>query len=320
MSDNRMLTMLKEFVASSEPKNVNAQSTIYTSYWESWLLERVYNMLVFDLPDTWDKDYFITTLFNDGYIAVTDTELGVIPLSCGLSGQNVFLKPTTANFANPVLGSFDRAIVSKLKNNGSYTKLLTTKPCVIVKIYSNYRSIRPVINRYASMLAMCDRTINVNLLNSSVAFIGETPTQQQANTLKAMFSKIAEGEPAVFIKKTEETNWFYTNPKQSFIADVIQTLKTSIINEFYNEIGINNANTLKKERLNQDEVNSNNDAISINIDSILGNIRTAFSDCNILYPMLHISVNKRYKVSDNTSENDKEGDAETTTEEEDATK
>jgi hypothetical protein len=92
-------------------------------------------------------------------------------------------------------------------------------------------------------------------------------SKSQAETMKKMFDEISSGHPAVFVNENavNPAKFFFNNVKQNFVGEELQTVKRSIINEFLTEIGINNANTDKRERLNSDEVNANNSEIGCNV-------------------------------------------------------
>ena len=81
--------------------------------------------------------------------------------------------------------------------------------------------------------------------------------------------------------------------KQNFIADDIQLLKRKIINEYLTDIGINNTNLEKRERLTDDEVNANNDEVLANIQHWYDNISEGIKRVNE-----HYSLNISCKIRD----------------------
>ena len=219
-----------------------------------------------------------------GFITITDTQMGVLPLRCGVSGYNVFNHPTTVIVANPVLGNFERTI---------------DEDCALVKISYDYRGILDIIYRYAYMLAECDCSISVNLMNSKVAFIGLVESKQQANSMKAMYDMISKGEPAVFVKGSQinQDTILYNHVKENFIASDIQLLKRKIMSEFLTEIGVNNANTEKRERLTDNEVEANDSEIQLNAGYWLDNIKEGFEVANRLYNLnLSISLKNTFNT------------------------
>ena len=254
--------------------------------YRTWCLKKLFGAFDFKgVPDNWDYDYLLTNLFIHGYVAITDTSIGVIPLRCGITGVNVFDHATTAIFANAVLGNFER----NLFGDNPATD------CALVKIQYDYMGVMPVVDRYAALLALCDNSISVNLRNSKVAFIGLVSSKQQAAAFEKLYRKIDEGYPAVYAKKGDgltTDDIYYNHVRETYIANDVQLLKQSIKNDFLTEVGLNNANTDKRERLIVDEVNANNDEVQANVQHWLDNIREGLERANNLFG-LNLSVSLR---------------------------
>lgn len=260
--------VIKEFFAT-KPKDVDGVFNTSCMYYQHWMLQKIFGRFEFTgFLDWWDMDYFLEHLFLDGYICITYSVLGYIPLKCGFSGFNVFNHPTECNIAVPELGSFTRKIGTE---------------CSLVKISYDFHGINEQLARYAYLLASCDSAIAVNLMNTKVTMVGGVSSQKEAKELKKMYDKISMGEPAVYVSEAIADKFTYLPAKQNYIADMVQDTKRTIINEFLTEWGINNANTDKKERLVSDEVNANNEEINANIQSIIDNITEGFELANRLF-------------------------------------
>lgn len=253
------------------PKSVEGQWNAGNIYYREWMLKKILSRFeLVGAPDEWDMQYFWTHLFLDGAISIIDTTLGVIPVRCGYSGINVWDRPTTIIIANHVLGSFERTI----GKNGA-----------LIHLQYNYLGVEPILARYSELLASCDSALAVNLMNSKVAFIGFVDDKAQASTMQKMYDKISEGEPAVFVRKNQVNpeNFIFANVKQSFIADDIQLVRRKLVNDFLSDIGINNANLDKRERLNTEEVNANNEEVRFNVLNWLDCVQEGLDVANLLY-------------------------------------
>lgn len=254
--------------------------------YKTWCLKKLFGAFEFGgIPDEWDYDYMLTNLFIHGYIAITDTSAGVVPLRCGITGIDIFDHPTRAIFANAVLGNFER----NLYGDSPATD------CALVKIQYDYMGVMPIVDRYAALLALCDNSIAVNLRNSKVAFIGLVSSKQQAATFEKMYRDIDSGKPAVYAKKGDgltTDDIYYNHVRETYIANDVQLLKQSIKNDFLTEVGLNNANTDKRERLIVDEVNANNDEVQANVQHWIDNIREGLKRANALFG-LNLSVKLR---------------------------
>lgn len=273
---------------TTNPKIVDPKSSSFF-YYESMLLRKAISIYeLTGLPDNWDKDYILTKIMCNGFICITDTEAGILPLECGISGVNVFSHPTTVNVANPVIGSFERTI---------------DKDCALVKLQYNYSGINDILAHYATQLSECDSSIAVNLMNSKVTFIGLVGSKQQALSMKAMYDEITEGKPAVFVRgdQINGDNILYNHVKENFVAGDIQMLKRKIMSEFLTEIGVNNANTDKRERLTDDEVQANDAEIQLNSSYWLEELREGFNRANKMY---NLNINIKVKDVYNTETED----------------
>lgn len=264
--------LLRNFFAR-KPKDVDGVANSSCVYYREKLLRLIYQRYVFeDFPEKWEKDYFYDHLFIDGLLGVKDTSAGVLALKCGATGINLWDDPTTLVFANPVLGNFEGTI---------------GVDCEEIKICRRRVGVMEIVNRYATLLAMCDSGIAVNLMNTKLAYVFGATSKTQAETFKALFDRVSCGEPAVFtnnsVTNSLREQMFIMPAKQNFIADDIQLLKRKILNEFLTDIGINNTNLEKRERLTDDEVNANNDEVLANIYYWYDNISESLDKVNKMF-------------------------------------
>lgn len=266
--------LLNEFFAR-KPKDVDGVANTSAMYYRAKLLRLILQRFKWEnIPDNWEYDYFIEHLFLDGIIGITDTSAGILALKCGLTGIGIFEQPTEAIFANPVLGNFRRTL---------------GEDCEIIKIQYDYHGIGWILDRYSVLLAMCESSLATNLMNTKIAYVFGATSKTQAETFKALYDDIAMGKPAVFTS-TGNTGLMkeqlFTMPvKENFIADDVQLLKRKIINEFLTDIGINNTNLDKRERLTDDEVNANNDEVLANISHWYDNILDGISRVNKMFDL-----------------------------------
>lgn len=275
------------------PKKVEGLNNISYFYYRDVLLTKFFSVIrPVNFPTYWDIDYVYDCLFNDGYLCITDTKADVLPLKCGIGGVNLFNKPTTCFIANPILGSFNRTI---------------DDDCVLLyfwNLYGEYRNINNLITRYAQKMANIDGSIDISLINSRVAHIFEADSEGMKRTLEKIYDEVSSGKPAVVIKKGQKSMFEekkgmshdFLNVKNTFIGNDLMTIKRSIMNEFLTEIGIQNANTDKRERLNGDEVNSNNQETKALIDVWLETLNKCCDKVNDMFSLdIHFKLNEKYK-------------------------
>ena len=254
-------------ISNVEPSTVHARDTVITWYWRRWLLQKAMSLFTWKLPDNWDKDYFLYTLYCWGYVAIVKTDkYGVIPQGCTLGGLNVFYRPTWALISNPLLKGVLRPVIDE--------------QCTLFKLRPDYAGIMDVTNHYAELLAMVTETVATNLYNSQLSYVFTADGKAAAESFKKLYDRIHSGNPAAVIDKSlmdkdGKPRWtaFEQNLRNVFICPELQSFKKDLLDEYLTLIGIPTANTEKKERLIVDEVNSNNVETAIDWDRSLEGLR-----------------------------------------------
>lgn len=287
LSESKYWNSLKSAIIEAfgvKPDKVDSRFTIRTEFYRHQLTTKVKGLFKVKCPDTWDKDYLLTNLILEGKVCITDTKMGVVALRCAPHGYNVYDRPCDVTIANPVLGTMKR----KIGVDCELIYLLDNK---------NFRSLSQLINIYAAKLAMCDSSIDTNLMNTKLAYLIDCVDKKQADEAKAIYDKISQGEPAVFytseskiVDGGKKLQFFTTHVKEQYIVDKIQDEKRTIMNEFLTEIGINNVNTEKKERLITDEANANNDELEVNMSYAYDNIIECVERVKKMFTELELEI------------------------------
>lgn len=264
------------------PSTVHVKDSGLCRYFTKYLLQKAMSVFEWDLPGTWNKDYFLYVLYCWGYVAVVNTDkFGVIPQGCGLKGYDVFYAPTHAVIANPLL-------------SGILEPRIGTQ-CELLKLQPDFSGILDLVGHYAEQMALASQSVSVNLLNSKLSYVFTAKTKALAESLKKMYDQIASGEPAVVIDSRlknaadgEET-WkaFEQNVGGNYIVTNLLADLRKIEAMFDTEIGIPNANTDKRERLTQDEVNANNVETYSKCSMWLENLQ---EDCQKVNRMFGLSI------------------------------
>lgn len=265
------------FNSTVSPSTVHCRNTQLQRYFRRYLMQKAISVFKWQLPDTWDKDYFLYTLYGYGYCAVINTEeFGVIPQWGALGGYNVFYRPTYVIITNPLIKEMKRPTIGI--------------DCTIIKLQPDYGSITDLVNYYADMLALCSESIGINMINSHVSTVFPAANKAMAESYKKMYDKIASGDPAVVVDKnlfddTGKPVWtpFQANIKNEYIADNILADMRRIESQFDQDIGIPTANTDKRERLISSEVNSNNVETAIRCEFWLEQIKKAVEETNAMF-------------------------------------
>ncbi len=273
------------YTPSTVVKTQNAAYRFFCRYF--W--QKAVNVFRFDLPDTWSHRLFTAALFGNGAVAVVSTErFGVIPQWGVAGGFNVFYDPLYMTIANPLLPDL------------TGRQLEITKECAAIHLTPDWCGIADLVGFYAEKCALATQAMDVNLINSKLAYVFAAKDKNTAASFKTMFDHIATGEPAVVVDKKlfnddGSPNWqlFTQNLKQTYLtSDLLSDLR-KIEEEYDTKIGIPNANTDKRERLISDEVNANNVETNILSDGWLENIKQGLKMVKTMYGV-KINVERRY--------------------------
>lgn len=264
-----------------EPKSVEGLNNTSYFYYYDKLMKMIYTIFKFDnVPPYWNMPYFKEKLFNRGVLAVVDTSAGVLPLECSYDGINIWGMPVYFNINNVVLGN----LRGKIGEDGELIYFSVVE--------NTYKSMVQLVDRYASLLANIDGSLNTTLINSRMAQVFEASSNSQLKVMEKVYDQISNGKPAVFVRKNGEEPFehaIFNNVKNTYIGNDLIITKQSIFNEFKSEIGINNSNTQKKERLITSEVENNKEELNSNIYEWYFNLTDCINKVNAMFN-LNISV------------------------------
>lgn len=236
-----------------QPAEVKGSLNTETAYYEWALMWLVYYRYKLKIPEHIALNYFRFWLFHYGSIGLVYTnKFGWIAGNYGVSEIDLYYQPRQLTFANPFLPDIKVGIVG-------------INSCII-KLFDDFSGFKPYIRRTATKLAACDKAMDVNLMTASMGKLLGAPNKKIANTLKEALGDLTIGKPYVTINSSDleaiNVNQLVSELGSEFIADKVQELKRTYLNEFLSLIGINNANLNKRERLVTDEVNANNDEVN----------------------------------------------------------
>ena len=277
---------LNYYNASRSPSTVHVKNTRLRRYFRKYLFQKAISVFKWQLPEEWDKDYFLYTLFGLGYIAVVDTDqYGVICQGGALGGYNLYYRPSYIIITNPLI-------------KGTITANLDTD-CALIKLQPDYGSIMDLVGYYADQLAIAAESLGINMLNVKSGTVFGAESKAKAESYKKMYDTLSDGDPAVVIDKKllddqGKPTWFpFTQHiKESYVVTDILSDMRKIESMFDTDIGIPNANTDKRERLITDEVNANNVETATRCELWLETLRKGIDKANSKYG-LDISVDWR---------------------------
>lgn len=282
--------MIMNFL-SPKPEEVEGLNNLSYIYYQNQLLLKLYSIFeIENLPEHWNEEYIKDNLFREGVMFFVEHMEQVYLLNGGYYGINIYNFPTHINIQNVILGYFQREI-------GIDGELLYFN-----RVSGGFLSVMPLIKRYALLLAQCDASINVSLMNSRLAHVFITDNTAMAESIKKVYDDVSEGKPFVVVNKggleIPTDSAMFTNVKNTYIANDILVTKRTIMNEFLTEIGIMNANTSKRERLNTDEVNANNGETLALCTLWLNTLNSCCEKANKLFQSMGYDLNVHFKFNE----------------------
>lgn len=265
-----------------EPNAVHSRNTTIYNYYRDSLIEDVISRFEWELPEGWDFTFFVYTLYLWGFIGIFETEkYGVVCDRVGLTALGFNYQPTELVIANPLLNgeeSYNRVI----GRNGA-----------LIKLRPDYQGVGALISYYADQMAIITEAAIVNAFNSKQADVFLAKNKQTAEALKRMYDDVASGYPAVFPDKrlfdtegNQTVIQLHSNAGNNYLVGKLLNDLATVRNAFYTEIGINNANIAKRERLNSDEVNANNEAVHSKLMLWYDSIQRGIKQVKNVFPNL----------------------------------
>lgn len=262
------------------PTGVNGTDNITFNYYQRILLEKIMGVFKFEnIPDTWNKQYLLHILLTEGLVIACKTQQGNFALRGSAYNLNVYLEPLKARVTSNNIVMFDGSI-------GVDCEIIYLRP------YLNavYLGVMDIVNRYAQKLASAEGSLDMTIINSRVSHIFRGKTTAELKSYQKMYDDITNGKPSAFL--LEDVNELENKPtnqidllnvKNTFVGRELMELRRSLMNEFLTNVGIDNANTDKRERLNAEEVNVNNTETKCMANYWLGNINDCLTRVNALF-------------------------------------
>jgi hypothetical protein len=189
------------------------------------------------------------------------------------------------------LNNYDEA-VSYTAYSTVYNHKFPRDECVLIR--NNYLE-RPTDNSvvlFATRLTEAERTIDTNIKAQKTPVLIRCDDKDRL-TMKNLYRDYEGNEPFILGGKSLNLDGLKVLKTDApFVADKLQVYKRDIWNEALTFFGINNANTEKRERLITDEVNANNEVISVNAEAMLLTRQEAATAINKIFD-LNVSVKMR---------------------------
>ena len=261
------------------------------------------------MPKGWNNDFFMFCLWIRGYVAVFDTkrsdlkeygEDGILFQPCIAGGElDFYYQPSIATIANP-------RYEAELKIHKDCELLKLTPDCFYAF------GVLDILDYYASKLAEISKSIDMGLINAKMPMILTASSEAQSATLKKVYDKVQSGQSLVIwddlfdgdeIMPRKDPFEFWSNDfKKTYLVTTLLEDMQTILNSFYNEIGLP-VSLEKKERLITSEADFSKAQSQ-------ARIACWYETLNECLELINEKYNTNIEVTINASENDDTGDRE----------
>lgn len=250
-------------------------------YFERQLMNLIKAQFEFEgVPEEWDYDYFMDTLFLTGKVCILDLpKYGVVPQYCTLSGLNIFGRPSRFLVTNPLLTN---TIEGKIHRDG-----------VVVKLFPDYGGFGMTIRAYASRIACAMEAVDVSIVNSKPTIILWAEDQNQAVTLRNELEKAQSGKPFIVLKRNGLTEdcigMVQPDIAKNYIAPQLLETITDLMSKFKDSVGVFHQNNDKKANLLQAEVDNSQAQVSNQLKLVIDCVQRGLDEANEKYGLnIHI--------------------------------
>lgn len=254
-------------------------------------------ILIDNLPENADKNFVITHLILNGYVAAIRLNGEIYVTRARLGGERDFnYYPKRIIGANPVLGTIDL-------ERGVDGEVIYLTPFDKIPVFNDAGvegGLFQLISITSQLLADNICSLNCAQINGRVQAIVTAEDSTIAKSAELILQDLYAGKP--YRVATEELyKHIHVNPITASVhaKNLIELIETQqyIRAQFWNAIGIDSNYNMKRERINEAEINSNFTALKVPIETILNTLNEGFDAANTcLGTNMHARLNPEFKV------------------------
>lgn len=168
-----------------------------------------------------------------------------------------------------------------------FRRMIMRPDAVVLYDNINRKQIMPIIRMFARRLANIDRKMDININAQSTPWIA-TGTEMQRKDLINLFAQISGNEPFIMDNGSKNNDPLHSQmevlrTEAPYVADKLQATKRDLLADTLTMLGIDNANTEKREREIDAEATSNNEDILLMRKSRLSTRRQFCDQVNELF-------------------------------------
>ena len=304
--------------------------SLYRHYYDQ-LCYICFRLLIFDgLPATIDETFLKYCIFVMGKAVffeldediLESRQSGITPVRAGdlvaLNGNNAEM-PT-------IYYMYQKVLVTNPVFSKTY-QLTPGKDCEIVYCTEpdkyrafGYGGLYKLIARTATILADNDLSINIIQKNTRLTNVLGADDEPTKISAEAAVNAMYNGKPYIVAQKSLVSDLSsFPMTQTTANKDIVQLIEARqyIYSHFYEAIGLQTHDNMKKERLITEEINDNEELSALNIDDIIVTVQAGLDRVNAMFDTnITVSLNPIIKKAHENEETEPAYDREDQTEDE----
>lgn len=226
------------------------------------ILNRTLGMFEYkNLPETLPQVEIEKRLQTNGHATIYQYKNNLYVTTGNLNGQELspYNKPTHVNINVPAFNLSQRLEIGT--------------QCAVIYNDDMNTGLIDTINKHGTLMVENEITMLLSTYNARIQTLISAGTDQTINDAQKYLNQIINGNLGVIGENTFFNDLKTHNAQAAAKQDIAQLIQLQQFykSDLYNELGLSSLNNMKKERMNVDEVNANNDNIYPFIDDMLRN-------------------------------------------------
>lgn len=238
------------------------------------ILNRTLGMFEYkNLPETLPQVEIEKRLQTKGHATIYQYKNNLYVTTGNLNGQehSPYNQPTYVNINVPAFNLSQRLEIGE--------------QCVVIYNDDMKTGLLDTINKHGTLMLENEITMLLSTYNARIQTLISAGTDQTINDAQKYLNQIIDGNLGIIGENAFFNDLKTHNAQSAAKQDMSQLVQLQQFykSDLYNELGLSSLNNMKKERMNIDEVNANNDNIYPYVDGMLRNRMEGIKMVNKLF-------------------------------------
>ena len=238
------------------------------------ILNRTLGMFEYkNLPENLPQVEIEKRLQTKGHATIYQYKNNLYVTTGNLNGQELspYNQPTYVNINVPAFNLSQRLEIGE--------------QCVVIYNDDMKTGLLDTISKHGTLMLENEITMLLSTYNARIQTLISAGTDQTINDAQKYLNQIIDGNLGIIGENAFFSDLKTHNAQSTAKQDISQLIQLQQFykSDLYNELGLSSLNNMKKERMNIDEVNANNDNIYPYVDGMLRNRMEGIKMVNKLF-------------------------------------